>query len=310
MVFVEYLVNGISSLYYYRSGTRDRYFIETIKGELTELTNDDIEFEQNGRTYSRKSNRYIGQLKNSFNDAPELGAKIEHSQFTHESLTELTSEYHDYVCDGEECIIYEKPLPAVRVAAGPVIGTISSGLHFVNYPLYEEYEYLRSQDLFLGLQLSIKLPRINEKLSCLIQAEYYKSYIFGSKVENQTATYAMYRDLHIHLTTLQWLIGLQYMYPKGKIRPTLAVGPILTYSLHSEFKHIDESASDTFVLTRESFGDPLLDNTYGAFFNLGADWNIRGRQHVALNLRYHLSNEKIGTIVRKDGFALFLGYLF
>ena len=60
-----------------------------------------------------------GQLKSSFSDAPELARKIDRARFTRKSLISLTSEYHEYVYDGEQCIIYSKPPPAMRIGVGP-----------------------------------------------------------------------------------------------------------------------------------------------------------------------------------------------
>jgi len=309
-VFAEYLVNGISSLYYFRSAKGDHYFLETANGEVNELTNDDIIVEQNGTYYKRKSNRYIGQLKSSFSDAPELGKKIDHAQFTHKSLISLTSEYHDYVCDGEQCIIYAKSPPAVRIAVGPIIGLTSSGLHFGDYLSYNDYAYTRSMDLLLGFKISISMPRLSEKLSIYFQSEFNKSYFFGYTVDDRFSATTTYKDLHVHLTTLKGLFGLQYTYPKGKIRPTMSLGPMFSFNLDADFKHVDETVSETAVFTRESHYNPLLDENYGAYICLGADWNVSGKHHIELGLRYHFTKETTGNYVFRDGLTLMTAYSF
>ena len=309
-VFLEYLVNGMSSLYYHRNEKGDHYFIESITGELTELTNDEIEIERNGRTYKGKSNKYIGQLRTTFSDAPELHGKLDNTKFNHRSLIAVTSEYHDYVCDDEICIIYEKPPPLFRVFLGPVAGISLSGLQFVSFPAYDEYSYTRSTDPVLGLKAIINLPRLNERFSFILQGEYTKSYFFGYLEVNPNSSSPLYRDLHIHISTMKAIFGLQYKYPRGKIRPTAALGPMLSINLDSEFKHVDEMVIGSSVFTSESYENPLIDENYGAFFSLGADWNVTGRQHLGLDLRYHFTKETIGTVVRRDGISLMLGYYF
>lgn len=310
-IFLEYLVNGISSLYYHRSDAGDHYFIENILGELSELTNEDILFERDGKTYSRKSMLYVGQLKSAFSDAPELQKKLEHAEFRHKSLINLTSEYHDFVCEDEQqCIIYEKKPPAVRIGAGPVIGVSSSGLQFKYFPNYDEYEYTRSLDFIMGMQLIIALPRLNEKLSFLFQAEYNESYFYGYKEDTRFSNTATYMDLHVHLKTMKGMFGMQYKYPKGKIRPTAALGILLSFNLDADFKHVDEQVTETFVYTREYHEDPLIKENYGAYLSLGADWNLVGKQHLAIGLRYHYTKETIGTVVRRDGLSLTCGYFF
>lgn len=309
-VFIEYLVNGISSLYYYRSDRSDHYFIGNSDGELRELTNEDIEFEQDGKLYKKNSNRFIGQLKTTFSDAPEMQAKLEKAQFQHKSLINLTSEYHDYVCDGEQCIIYEKPPPLLRINVGPVVGFSSSGLKFIYFPNYDEYKYMRSSDIILGLKLNILLPRLNEKLSFIIQTEYSTSYFYGYKENNLNSASTIYMDLHAHLTNIKGLFGLQYTYPKGKIRPTVVAGPLLDFNLKSDFKLVNETVIDSNVFTRETYENLFQDESYGAFFSIGFDWNLVGRQHIGLDLRYHYTKETFATIVRKDGLTLMLGYYF
>lgn len=309
-VFLEYLVNGISSLYYRRGEKADHYYIETREGDLIELTNDDIVFEQDGKTYSRKSGLFIGQLKSTFSDAPEIQKELDYAKFNHNSLIQLTSEYHDYVCDGEVCIIYEKKPPAIRIGVGPVIGFGTSGLKFVYFPSYDEYTYRRSMDLLLGLKVLITMPRLNEKLSFIVQAEYNESYFYGYKEITIYPGSATYKDLHVHLSTMKGLFGMQYKYPRGKIRPTTSLGLLLSFNTASDFKHVDEQLSQDIVLTRVYHADPLIKENYGVFISLGADWNLIGNQHLGLDLRYHYSKETIGTIVRRDGLSLTCGYYF
>ena len=80
---------------------------------------------------------------------------------------------------------------------------------------------------------------------------------------------------------------MQYKYPKGRIRPTAAAGVLLSFNLDQEFKHVNEQVSTSTVLTREYYETPLITENYGAFISLGADWNLVGKQHLGLDLRYH-----------------------
>ena len=71
-----------------------------------------------------------------------------------------------------------------------------------------------------------------------------------------------------------------------------------------------ETVIDSNVFTRETYENLFQDESYGAFFSIGFDWNLVGRQHIGLDLRYHYTKETFATIVRKDGLTLMLGYYF
>lgn len=110
-VFVEYLVNGIADLFYYRDMqvNGNHYFIETEHGELFELKNekDTIFIEGKGK-FLRETNRHIGLLKVAFADCMEIQPQIDKIELNHKSLINIAKNYHDYVCEEDKCIIYEK----------------------------------------------------------------------------------------------------------------------------------------------------------------------------------------------------------
>ena len=61
-VFVEFLLKGITNLYYYKNNTYSAYFVDSEETELLELNNKIIEVEKNGITYTKVDNKYIGVL--------------------------------------------------------------------------------------------------------------------------------------------------------------------------------------------------------------------------------------------------------
>jgi len=309
-IFLEFLVDGISDLYYFRNDDSDYYFIQNEGEEPVLLSNDEIQTERDGRVYSRKSNRYIGVLKATYADCPELQDKIEHANYSHPSLIKITTEYHDYVCDDQSCIVYEKQLPTFRVGFNPYLGFSISGLSFSGFPEYEDVEFRRSPDPVLGLRLHIALPRLNEKLSMLITGEVYRSYLFGSGETEQSTSSSVFKDVHAHITTFQTLIGIQYMYPKGKIRPNISAGAVYAINLKSEFRHVNEYVSQTLVSTREFYEDPLHRESYGAFIELGAIWKMNEWQGVSLGFRYHFIQETFGARIWRDAPSVNIGYVF
>jgi hypothetical protein len=99
-------------LFYYRDSDGDHYLIETAGGRISELTNEERTVHIEGKgDMSVNSNKYIGPLKATLADCPQVRSEIDKSELTHKSLIKIVKDYHGYVCNGEKCIVYEKKLP-------------------------------------------------------------------------------------------------------------------------------------------------------------------------------------------------------
>lgn len=309
-VFLEYLVDGITDLYYYRDAQKDHYFLETEDGELKELKNEESVLEVDGQKYVWKSNEHIATLKSTFADCMEIQPRLDHAELTHKSLINLTSSYHDYVCDDGKCIIYQKKVPVVRVNPGLVLGYGSSGLDFVIYEGYEDLVFERSLDPYVGIQLRLNSPRISERIFILLQSEWTKVY-YHSYTQEAVSTTTYHRDYHIRQNSIRTMIGLQYSFPLGRFSPGLAVGPVFDYRLLNEFRLIQEAESPAMVHTSEYTDGPLMkDDTMGAFFQAGTQVQVTDRQYLSFNLRYHYTAETFGTKIVYNSLSLNMGYFF
>lgn len=325
LVFAEFLVNGVSDLLYHRSINTDHYYIETKQGEWMELSNDDIFLKKNGVNYKRNSNLYIGLLKANFMECSEIQEQIEETKFTHISLIEVASQYHDYVCEeGEECIIYETIPKKVKLSIAPTLGFALNKLAVPGHPDYKNHSFDNSKDMAFGLQLMATLPRLNNKLSLLLMTEYSESYFFSTYTSTLGSYLTDYSDAHVHRKYLSVMLGIQYVYPKGKIRPSFAVGPDFGYSLELSFKEISERVSTSEVRAYETNGGIPSDLAFGAFAQTGLEFFLNSKQRIILQLRYHFTagtNEltmergeseiSYGTYpIHLQGFTINVGYFF
>ena len=133
LVFVEFLVNGKSNLYYYREGEKNKYFVEKDNSELTELIYNEIYFiNEYGDEKVKYDERYKGALRYIYRDNPEIYPAINKTHFDHNSLIKISKKYHENVCPDEECIIYAKTTRN-KVFFGPKIGLTYSRLKVRNY---------------------------------------------------------------------------------------------------------------------------------------------------------------------------------
>ena len=286
--FLEFLVNGIADLYYYRSEKGDHYLIEKEDGSMQELTNELKEVYIEGVRYSRESKQYIGMLKATFSDCLEVQSDIESAKLSHKSLIDITSTYHDYVCEGEQCIIYEKEIPVLRARISPVFGMGYYKIGFELVPLFEDMAFDPSLSPELGMQLHLLAPRLNEKISVQFDFLLAKHYHYGYKEEVNGAQ-SIYYDAHLNTAFLNSGVGFKYTYPKGKVRPTLAFGGLASYLFWSNTGAVAESVLDNTVRTNTTQDLPLTHLLLGLMTELGADMHVRPNFILFAKLRLQRS---------------------
>lgn len=319
-VFLEFLVNGISNLYYYRGEGIDRYYIESEDGLITELTNEFVKFQVDGVEYGRYTNLFVGQMKASFGDCPEIQPKLEKATFSHKSLIKLTSQYHDYVCDDEICLIYEKPIPVVQASGGPYAGIVMTTLDFpeykgdfdadASYKWYHYYTFSKQTDYMFGLRFRFSMPRKNEKLALIVLTEFIRSEYYSYAEDQTNPGLLTQMEANAYLSTLNLMTGLQYTYPKGRIRPTLSIGPVCSIDMGSYFDIEHVLISDTREIVQNFKTEPIGGLVLGAFSELGVDWAMHGPHHLGCNLRYHLARQRIEHNIDRSGLSVSLYYNF
>ena len=240
LVFLEYLVNGLAKLYYYRDdNTSDIYFIEK-EGQFHELKIDKKEIEVDRKTGIKTVKSYIGVLKATLN-VWEMSNEIDKADLNHSSLVNIAKNYHQYVCtDGSECIVYEKKKPFMAIRIGPVVGADLSVFKLKMDLGYEDDVHkcnpLPSTKLSVGLNLNFWIPQLNEKLFLYGQAMYSKYYFFDAYESSQRAT-----DSHIRSNVMRIGLGIKYEYPKGKWRPTLSTGAAIVWMPDGNIKEITDT---------------------------------------------------------------------
>ena len=219
-VFLEYLVNGITNLYYYKDINGEHYYIQ--KGnELIELTNNLFIARQGYNDYYTETNQYKGILTYVYSDAKGMIPFIEHASFTRESMINLSKQYHGMVCKDSECIIYEKKIKNILVEMGPIV---KYEFLTTKYKGFLEPFNLRSEPtLQVGIAANLKLLSLNEKLNLGIKLLYDKEMLNG-QYSRQLITNIEKNYLNIERNKITTSFDLRYEYPKGKFRPVAGCG--------------------------------------------------------------------------------------
>lgn len=279
-LFLEFLVNGIADLYYYRE-TNDspHYFIEKQDGQLFELKNTEELIKNNDspyywerNEYVREKKEYIGLLKYAFADCPQLFETINNTRLDTKSLINITKKYHNYVCDGEKCIIYEKQSPVIKLRFAPYFSMNATFFNFVNSKdFYKEIKYQISSYPSIGIQMNTSLPHANEKISFQASAEIGRNYIYGNGNYTQNDTF---NEIHLHNTFLTGKGGFKYTYPTGKLRPTIMIGGNMVMILDKEGKRLQDKNENGTIYISEYEENLIADWLYGYNLDLGIDYHL------------------------------------
>jgi hypothetical protein len=197
--FLEFLINGKVNMYYLRDEGGDHYFIDKEGYEMNEiLYTQEIRFvDEKNRLYQSK--KHIGLLTYYMQDAPELQHKINRIvKPEHKNLLKIAEEYHNIVCNGEECIIYEKNQPLLKVNLEVLGGMVN----------YENVVGLSDKFYFQGgIIANLWMPRVNEKI-------YFRTGLLRSDINEFNGREVLYK------IPLQ----IEYIYSKSLINPKIALG--------------------------------------------------------------------------------------
>ena len=108
-VFVEYLLNGIVSIYYY--GYQNEYYVKSETGEILLLSDEEkIIHREDGSSFVYRPKKYVGILRHVFANDHKTLETLDNKNIAlnQNNLISLGKSYHNSVCREWECVVYEK----------------------------------------------------------------------------------------------------------------------------------------------------------------------------------------------------------
>jgi len=233
-IFLEYLINGKLSMYHYRDSKTDHFFFEKDGIPLTELPYEDIYKKDSlGTLNARKNNRYIGLLKFYLNDASGIQPQIESiKRLERKKLISLAEYYHNAVCDGEKCIVYEKKIPVFKLnleVSGGIFSDTKKYLGPEQFNIGFSYRgyTITSPCIASEVIAHICMPGISENV-------YFRTGIAFCGLKGIDNYYLSKFESSIIFFPIQ----LEYVYQIGIIEPRIAFG------LNSFVSKLDTYPSD------------------------------------------------------------------
>lgn len=305
-VFLEFLVNGIVNLYFFRDLNNYLYFIEGKDGELIELSNEKRKEYIEGTGYVEKnSNKFIGILKARLADCNEIQNKIDNAVLDHNSLIEITTQYHDYMCKDEKCIVYIKEAGKIVLKFAPVVGYGISSLRF-DKGQFSDFKFQIGQFLFVGISTNFSFPKWNEKLSLDTEIDLFKLNFQGNYTEEQNFK-TDYYTANIEVVSLKPSAAIKYTFHSEKIKPTLALGIYSNFFISVGQNNQKKSVHTDTEYFYNINDAPLATEVFGFLFQLGCDYHIFRNHTFFSNFRLYrktLKEAGISTFVNSSELSL------
>jgi hypothetical protein len=246
-VFLEFLINGRVNIYYLKDKWgEDHYYIEKEGLGFAQIPYKEGIKERDGQEYLYSSTRHIGLLTYYMQDAKGLETEIlKLKKPEHDNLIALAKDYHNAVCNGDKCIIYEKKLPLFKVGFELVGGQI-----YINDVFFGKYNFPQ-----VGIMAHIWMPLVNENLFLKVGVLYPVTKL-EFKLNDALLT-----------PSAEFPFQIEYVYPHGIFRPKFAIGTNFPYISLDLSPGVDIRLAKWLFLT-VNYNAGLYPGNYGAPFQL------------------------------------------
>lgn len=237
-LFLEFLIKGKLNIYFTRYKGVDYYFVEKEKDSLIYLDNSKIYYEYDdikkewvvseNETLQKVgySNQYKGKLLYVTSDVPEMRSRVSQLNLSHKSIIKFSKDYHNKVCDNEECIVFEKK-SAAMLSVGATI----------SYPYFQygnahttiDKPFKFNQISFPGFFILAQSGIIHENVQ--LKASFYFDKVDEQVIdENQGASL---KGLGVTIPTT-----MQYTMPFKIVKPYANAGLVIHFLNKPEFHRL------------------------------------------------------------------------
>jgi len=306
--FLQTLVKGPKSLYYYRHPLgRDYFYIKGESGYDLLLYKKYVK-KNDGSPKIIESKKYAGQLTLYLNDCEAIQDKLTRVSYKKKSLSDLFESY--YKCTGSE-LTFEKEIDKGHAEIGLLAGASYTTVKFTSagFPHLVNGGFNTSVNPTFGLFLDLILPRNQGKLSIYNELQYASYEVSGEyeSIVDENESSSTTTDIGASYIRINNLI--RYKYPVGKLF-LFANGGISNGFAVSQKNYIRRESifySDEKLFEGEAIEDPRKIET-GFIVGTG----LKGEK-LSFELRYENGNgfSRIISLSHVDNRYFFLiGYRF
>lgn len=291
-LFLEYLIKGKASAFYFRDNY-NHFFVETDKEPLLEISESDtIINAENGSAYYKNST-YKGKLRYLLSDCPELFSEINSTDLYSAELINLFKEYHEKICPNEQCVIFERKIPKVKIHFGISVGVGITDFRF-NDNVFSDS---RIQPV-VGAQMEIENVFFNIEQSFLrigVSIQKYSTFNFHNNyyLENGVMYYKLFNEnVNLNTIDLRVPVSLNYRLSLNRLSPYFGAGVS---------NHIFITKNRGFFVNNYSQNLGTAFQTYyvGLLANVGVKYRLSKGNELQFELYYdYFQNPNVNKMLR------------
>ncbi|MDR0232146.1 MAG: hypothetical protein LBI82_08520 [Dysgonamonadaceae bacterium] len=304
-VFLEYLIQGLVSLYFYPGEESDYYFFQDESGRMIPVTKQDkviLDDKTRERRFS-EDNRYKSTIGYIFRDSESVSKATNNMLFDQKKMIELTKKYHAEMCKtGEECIQFETKSDKynklkISVYAGMQFQTYKFGSIYIEHnPAFKflpEFSYILPE---IGTQLDFSIPRRNKSISLVLDVSLAKLTTEKQETLAMYENITQYARLEANGLVVSGKLGAKYTYHKGLFRPLIEGGFMVNRLFLSSTYYSYSSTSTNVRPYAEDFLCPLM---MGFYAGTGFDYHLKKDNAILFRVGYN-EDQEMNSKKRED----------
>jgi hypothetical protein len=293
LIFVEFLLDGIVDVYYYRDESGENFLLDTGDGKLLLLKDEKNLVKIDHATYESDVKRYAGIMKYAFRASPAVCREVETLTLSQNSVIKVAREYHEEICKDRECIVFEKKVQKTKLYIGPIIGlnlnylTINKGSAVTPY-YFEGCSFNPAIYPSLGAIFKVNLSNLNERTFFQYETSLGKRAFHASQnsfVYFDDSIVYLFNDIRFHQYVLNNSISLRYEFPVGTVRPVFQLGGYMNNYIHTVYnRHLKVVG---FSGLEQDFPDSPFGNVeYGASCGVGSNFRFTENRLLYIEFVY------------------------
>jgi hypothetical protein len=222
-VFLEYLLEGMRSLYYYETDKSIPIYFVQVGERLVKVDAPYLTDNGTGQILVHGKDKYIPILGVVF-DAPEVKKDISKASYTRKSMIKIARDYHYATCTtGEDCVEFE----TAEHGASPLTWSLTPYAGVVQHfmPKKETGEANPDLGYLFGVTFTLTNPRWSKALSFVADfsvAQYAGKFADDVYFFGEDGKYVSTNKYSGHI--LSGKLGVRFGMPNGVVRPFIGAG--------------------------------------------------------------------------------------
>jgi hypothetical protein len=315
-VFLEFLLDGIMNVYQYRKPNKKVYYIEK-DNKLVKLENEmKTKYFADGTVNKVPTKKYTGILK-ALIEEPDLYDDIDNMRLETKPLVGLVQNYHNRVCEDEECITYEARPLKIDIAFKPLVSYNFRKLGVVDGGTINDWgnQYVRilnntfDHDILYGFSLHLTSNRY-KRWSVIYNFKIGGNYRFNKQQLYEDGAWrevktiyggAQWEEWHVEYDREEELkmkfqshtLKTRYTYTPSKLNPFIALG--MNYSLSNQTYNFNYVPMFEYEMKEPTLNEVSSKHHLGFVIDLGVSYPLMNDLNLELMGYYSKSRSFITT---------------